>query len=555
MDTKKKLVIIFICFVISISGFLITFYFYQKKENVSIETQLSDVDGSSIIFNYANNSHSINIKDMVPTLDKFGVLNEAFLFSIKNTGNSDKDYILKLVDDNSSIDSKYVHYELIKNNEIVGVFELSSDGILDIGKIKSNEEINYSLKLWLSYESDIKVGTLNKYVSVIENSVILDNSNANGPILTEGMVPVYYDYGDNSYHKADTSNSYYHKWYNYDNLLWANSVTVSKDKRDYYNLEKAGTKIEMNDINAIWVWIPRFNYLEENNGFKVKFVDTNTDAYEAFTFNKEEIPGFWITKFEAGMSDSSSCIEKKLVSVCNNSNNTLYFKPGLPLADRMTMSNLFYSFRKMELKNNVYGFVNNGTKLNNDGTIKEDSNKLDIHMIKALEWQAVAILTNSSYGKKGNNDFDNLNKYVYTNNTNYTGKSNYNKETYDFNIDLKGTGASTTGNITGVYDMNGGKREYVMINNYEGNIFNKKSNSGFTNTVKEYYYDNLEDKNMLFTISDKDEKEINNNPLTRGGYINSGDIFSLYGVSDYYNKISLQVNSRAVLVIGEDDNV
>ena len=46
------------------------------------------------------------------------------------------------------------------------------------------------------------------------------------------------------------------------------------------------------------------------------------------------------------------------------------------------MSNLFYAFRKMELKNNVYGFVNNGTKLNNDGTIKEDSNKLDVHMIK-----------------------------------------------------------------------------------------------------------------------------------------------------------------------------
>ena len=555
MSTKKKLSIIMVSLVISIIGLLGTIYLYKRGQDSPVSEEVNDypddIKGSSIIFNYANDAKSIEVNNMAPTLDKFGVLNDGFVFSIKNTSNSEKDYVLKLLDDNSTIRNNYVRYQLIKKQDEVGIFTLPEDGIIDIGKIMPSEEINYTLKIWLSYDSNIKFGTLNKHIGIMESSVVLDNSGAVSPSLTEGMIPVYYDYNDNSFHKADTLNNYYYTWYNYEKGLWANVVTVNKDKRNYYIESNVGTNIEMSDINSIWVWIPRFNYIKGNDSFNVKFVGKEESAYDAFTFNKKNIEGFWITKFEAGMLEDSICIQEKMTNVCNNSNNTLYFKPNIPVASRMTMANLFYSFRKMELKNNIYGFVSNGTKLNNDGTIKGDNNKIDIHMVKALEWQAVAILSNSVYGKLGNNDFDNLSKYVYTNNTDYTGKSYYNKEVYDYNIKESGTGASTTGNITGVYDMNGGKREYVMINNYNGNIFNKKSNSGFTSNVKDYYYDNLENKDMLFTVSSNDEKEINSNPLTRGGYINSGDIFSLYGVSDYYNKISLQVNSRATLVIGE----
>lgn len=51
--------------------------------------------------------------------------------------------------------------------------------------------------------------------------------------------------------------------------------------------------------------------------------------------------------------------------------------------------------------------------------------------------------------------------------------------TYSYNENLKGTGASTTGNIYGIYDMVGGVHEYVMgnYNGYSG--FNATTNSGF----------------------------------------------------------------------------
>lgn len=555
MDLKKKIIIIVSCFVVSIIGLISTFFVFkntQGEANDNEKTGLPDTfPGSSIVFSYINESKSINLKEMVPTLDKFGILNEAFIFSIKNTSNIDRDFILKLVDENSTIKNNYVRYQLIKNDEVIGVFTLPEDGIIDIGRITPNEEIKYSLRMWLDFDSNIQVGTLNKHVCISESDIILDNSHANVPHLSEGMIPVYYDYSDSAYHKASQENSYYYAWYNYEKQNWANAVTVNSDKRKDYLESSVGTKIEMDDINSIWVWIPRFNYIRNNNTFNINFVKEEAEAIEAFSFNDKNLRGFWVSKFEAGMMEDSPCVMEKMTNICNDSNNKLYFKPGIPLAERMTMSNLFYAIRKMELKNNIYGFTNNGTKLNNDGTIQGDNNKIDTHMIKALEWQALGILTNSIYGKLGNNDFDNNNKYLYTNTTSMTGKAYYDKNIYDFNIQKNGTGASTTGNISGVYDLNGGKREYVMINNYNGNIFNKKSNSGFTSTVKNYYYDNLENKELLFTISEKDEQVINNEPLTRGGYTNQGDIFSMYGVSDYYNKISLQVNSRAVLIVEE----
>ena len=53
----------------------------------------------------------------------------------------------------------------------------------------------------------------------------------------------------------------------------------------------------------------------------------------------------------------------------------------------------------MELNNNIYGFLNNGIVLNTNGTIDSDSNNFDTHALKSLEYGALAILSQSQYGK------------------------------------------------------------------------------------------------------------------------------------------------------------
>lgn len=536
---NKKLSIMFLCgFILGLVGFLSTIVLYKNiddKESIDEEDNyISNVN--NIMF--LKVSDSINLGDMPPTLDKFGVNNHSFDFIIKNTSNETLYYSLKLLDNQSTILNKMIRYRLMKNDIDLGINTLSNDGIVDLGKIEGKEEINYSLTLWLDYNSDVKTGTLNKKISIEEGNYYFDQSKANPPELVDNLIPVYYDEETMSYYKSDIKNEYLHEWYNYDKKMWANAVTVNEEKREYYLNSMANTRIEMKDINAFFVWIPRFNYDGE-----LKFVSKNEGAYSAFSFNNNELSGFWVSKYEAGLDEKDLCISLMATGACNTSNEKLLFKPNLPMLNRISMVNLFYGIRKMELKNNIYGFNNDGSKLNDDGTIVGDSNNLDLHMIKNSEWNALVLLSESKYG----------NKEILPNNTFISGMAYYNQKDFNYNLEY-GMKASTTGNVTGVYDLVGGKREYVMLNNYNSNIFERSSNSGFTSVIKEYYYDkslNIIDKKLI--LNDK-EYVVNNEPVTRGGYKNNGDIYSYYGSSDYVDKVSLETNSRSVLVIGGDNN-
>jgi len=150
--------------------------------------------------------------------------------------------------------------------------------------------------------------------------------------------------------------------------------------------------------------------------------------------------------------------------------------------------------------------------------INTTSNTTDTHMMKNTEWGAVVYLSQSKYGKYGNLNYTGSQKEVYINNSSkdYTGRSGgnipgstpingtYTSQTsttqyntygfYTYNDYLltyntntksttrtfrKGSGASTTGTIYGIYDMSGGAFEYIMSNldGYSGN--SSSSNSGF----------------------------------------------------------------------------
>ncbi len=548
---KKTFIIFLVGFIVGIIGFTISFVMY-KKEDKHVLIDEPEVMVGDLVFSAID--ESLYIDGAIPTLDKFGVANKPFSFTIKNNYKLAKNYQVILSDNNSTIKNDSIRYELTKNNQVMGIHTLSNDSVIDIGTINPNEEISYAIKLWIDYNSEVKVGKLSKKITIIE--IDSEESNINEPVLTEGMIPVYYNNNTNSWYKADIKNSYSNSWYNYENGIWANAITVNSSKREYYTNSEIGTKIMMEDVNAMFVWIPRFNYEIKNNEIDITFVKKSEKAYQAFDFDNNSLSGFWISKFESGMDENSSCIVSSLTKECNNTNNKLYFAPNYLLANRMTMANMFYSIRKMELKDNIYGFSANGTKINNDGTIKDDDNNIDIHMIKNSEWQAVAILSESKYGKNGNNDYSKEEKVIFNNNSNYTGKSFYKNKTYDYNTIYNGTGASTTGNITGVYDMNGGKREFVMINTSSLNIFSQKSNSGFITNLKESYYDtDYFDSNLDAIINEryKNENKINEEVITRGGYKNTGNIFSMNSVSDFIDKISLESNSRACLIINEEN--
>ena len=74
----------------------------------------------------------------------------------------------------------------------------------------------------------------------------------------------------------------------------------------------------------------------------------------------------------------------------------------------------------------------------------------------------------------------------------------------------------------------------------------------FNSKIVDYYYDNDfidNDTTKLYQERISNDNLINSEPITRGGYKNSGNIFNVYSAQDYLGKISLEINSRASIVI------
>ena len=310
-----------------------------------------------------------------------------------------------------------------------------------------------------------------------------DTSGANAPILASNMIPVYYDDLKNVWKKADIGNKDIEtRWYNYDYRMWANAVTVKDTNRQTYLNATPGTIIPMNDINTMWVWIPRFNAVTPSNynggtqakpnAIDVTFVKQNETAIDAFTLGDKQLSGFWYGKFEIGGTLASACTNE----TCNV--NNIVVKPNVTSLRSQKVSSFFYASRSMEQTGNSFGFV---------------STEVDTHMSKNNEWGAVAYLTQSIYGRCTSST--SCTEVGINNNssciTGYgapagSGTSVTNGK-YDTDL---GKDASTTGTIYGIYDMSGGADEYVMgvfadTNGKPRSGKDSSYNSGFTGMLSD----------------------------------------------------------------------
>lgn len=301
------------------------------------------------------------------------------------------------------------------------------------------------------------------------------------------------------------------EWYNYDNKEWANSMVVTEESFLNKYKDKTEIEVDMNDVLTMQVWIPRFAYTvwnynidglnsgsktkiniefdeqEDDGTFKIASEITCKDVinqdgvsetcdyqfggekractnnlcsgrqyvHPAFTLKESdgivtELTGFWAGKFEVAKE---------------NSNPNILVKPNLTTLANLRVGDFYTELESMNNTNNIYGF----------------NTAADTHMIKNMEWGAISYLTYSKYGvceKEGasctgtvavNNHASRLTGYGPSEDQ-WLDKSGGGYKavpyvTHDNNYETKlGMLASTTNNVYGVYDMNGGTREYVMGN-------------------------------------------------------------------------------------------
>ena len=409
--------------------------------------------------------------------------------------------------------------------------------------------------LYLKPEVQIESGdgtSTNPYkLSLSKNE---DTSGANKPVLASNMIPVYYDAIAKAWKKADVKNkTIENRWYNYENHIWANAVTVKDTNRQTYLNANVGTPISMDDITTMWVWIPRFNAVTPSNynggtaaypgAINVTFVKQNETAIDAFTFGNKNLSGFWYAKFEtshATLASSSSSNNLGCSNeTCSNANNIL-IKPSLKSLRYNSVSNFFYASRSMEQTGNSFGFV---------------SSEVDTHMSKNNEWGAVAYLTQSIYGRcSGSNACVEVG---INNNNSYTtgigaapGTSSTSSATNTYDT-LLGMGSSTTGNIYGIYDMSGGANEHVM------GIYNKTINSSsFSSLPNEKYYNNYTTSSYTGHALTETQGWYNDSGsfvnssvawFFRGGYYGSGSNAGVFLFINYNGSSSGTYTTRMVV--------
>ena len=349
--------------------------------------------------------------------------------------------------------------------------------------------------------------------------------NGTNPVLSNSLIPVTIaDDGKVTY--ADITK----EWYNYEKKIWANAVILEQGTN-----YKVGDVIQESDIQSYFVWIPRYRYkLFNTNNYSLTTVASRTDVeskaqeieidfenkdtkvstgstngtwltHPAFT--SFDTNGFWVGKYETGYKGATTTSEAQVNS---NDTNKVIIKPNV------------YSWRNINVKNIFETSYN----------YKREA---DSHMMKNIEWGAVAYLSHSKYGIDKEVNINNNSSYK----TGYSSLTTLDQSTYpgvsgdgesynqSYNTET-GYLASTTGNISGIYDMSGGSYEYVAayiigqlgesgftedtISNYESKYFDVYSTSS---TMSSYQYrmigDATAEMGPFYAYKEKDENSFYHN--------------------------------------------
>ena len=503
----------------------------------------------------------------VPQSDYDGMNTEGYTFSIKNTGTLDCFYTLYISNIASNpLDYQYLRISIDGNNPIV-LTDLdidpdnSSRFIFENGKLSAaNQEgdvITHNIKVWIDELAPASIIgkkiqlQIDLYGEV--STIYEDDSGAAVPELYAGLIPVTYD-EENNMVVADI----YSEWYNYDNHEWANAILIDQSNTDIKNkylnnggTYKFGTKVEETDILQMYVWIPRYKYklfnatrastsaqmIEvefESSGTAKSTGSTNGEwlTHPAFTFGETELNGIWVGKFESSGSTSDITI-----------------KPNVSSLRSITLGVMFNASREIEATAK-YGL---------------SADEIDTHMMKNMEWGAVAYLTNSKYGRyiEGGNCISSGCEVWKNNNSNYTtgcaGGSVSESPSSSCNHWNTSTevNASTTGTIYGIYDMSGGTWEYVM-GNYNKTVGSSEIN--FSEIENKYYdiytgtstsYGNLGDatKETSGWNGDYANFVYSSNPwFLRGGSSGNGSTAGVFSFENLNGAANYDLSFRVVLV-------
>ena len=261
-------------------------------------------------------------------------------------------------------------------------------------------------------------------------------------------------------------------WYDYDQKQWANAETDNGDLfvwipryayRIHYYMETENNYTETGYYDGYGQWsasdgkirkaldsgIQTVTYEDEKYIIPPAFCDGTDNDYENGEWSND-LEGFWCAKFEARTND-----------------NGVYIQPNLEASDTLV---IYEQYNKAITAK--YGYTLEDGNENVDGNLSF----MFSHMMKNSEWGAVAYLTQSFYGTVNYDTGDmpevavNNSSLDITGNSGGSGDASSTDTVYEYNT-AQGVKASTTQNVYGIYDMNGGAWENVAAFNSDDTTY------------------------------------------------------------------------------------
>lgn len=276
-----------------------------------------------------------------------------------------------------------------------------------------------------------------------------------------GLTAVYWNGTEWIELTSTSSQEEWNKWYDYTNQNWANAK--SKD-------------------GSMWVWIPRYEYKidSDNKTITVNFVKIGDSTSDGFLLHpafgtdinnggwSTDLSGLWVAKYVAGYQNATLGEEPKDIQYSNLPYTELNEYTSNFLEETLTKDITKLSYPVFKANTYAYNIISVGDAWllaqEIDSASMYGLSNVDSHMLKNSEWGAVAYLTHSQYGVNGSainmnevtTNSKNLNNSIYVKNASSGIKANvYNITSYGDNNTPNDISASSTKNMTGIFDLSG----------------------------------------------------------------------------------------------------
>ena len=396
-----------------------------------------------------NDTGSLDIGKL-PLSDTDGKKTAPYTFTIKNTGNIDYQFDLKLVTDttyvnthgcaNNQVPSNYIKVMLGDNGTPVLLSSLTNSIIAKKQIIAAGETRTYNLRLWLDTTTPNSViGTHfhGKITTDGEAVYTEEGEEPNAPALAEGMIPIKWN--GTTWVKADSTNKN-NDWYNYSNKEWANAVMVANNSayEDYLS-DTSSNGFDAKLVNgAHWVKVDGENAIEldgVDDYIELPTLPSTIDFAGGYTV---EVTMKWKTldKFARIMDFGNGSGSDNLVIANWGSTPYIAYYNGT--------ANINYPYFSLTLSKNV-----------------KETYKFEL--IKGSEYYTLKTYLNGTL-KTTNSDKITVGAFRNIERTkNYIGKSNWNNpylNAYIYNFKI----SDSNGNVIVSYDANND-----IITKYTGN--------------------------------------------------------------------------------------